>query len=172
MQTVPALGLGRYEFDGLQWWYVGAGRRWKAEIKTCPCGREFPSRQHNGARVQRFCSPTCGQTLGKPADRLRNQQGENNPSWTGGKHISFYGYVMVNAPGHPSRIGKRGQYVAEHILIMESTLGRYLLPGENVHHKNGRRDDNRPENLELWTRKQPPGQRINDQPHCATCTCI
>jgi hypothetical protein len=46
---------------------------------------------------------------------------------------------------------------------MEQKLGRSLLPHENVHHINGNRLDNRVENLELWSTKQPPGQRIEDK---------
>lgn len=70
------------------------------------------------------------------------------------------GYVMVLAKGHP-RGGRRGA-VLEHILVMESKIGRSLFKGETVHHKNGIRDDNHPDNLELWAKVHPAGQRVTD----------
>jgi hypothetical protein len=67
---------------------------------------------------------------------------------------------MVHLPEHP-RARTHG-YVFEHILIMEEMLGRPLENDENVHHRNGVREDNRPENLELWVRPQPSGIRVED----------
>jgi hypothetical protein len=65
------------------------------------------------------------------------------------KRIDNNGYVLVYCP---QKTGKKlGQYVLEHRLIMEQKIGRYLKPGEIVHHKNGIKTDNRPNNLQLFS---------------------
>lgn len=93
---------------------------------------------------------------------IRARRGAKHPNWTGGRYVHQDGYIRTHAPGHPAAIGSRAIYVLEHRLVMEQKLGRQLRPDEYVHHINGVRDDNRPENLELWVRMQPAGQRPED----------
>lgn len=81
---------------------------------------------------------------------------------TQSKCINAHGYVLVYHPEHPSLKGTRATQVLEHRLVMEDKLGRYLEPHESVHHVNGVRHDNRVENLELWSRAHPAGQRVSD----------
>ncbi len=78
------------------------------------------------------------------------------------KRIEQAGYVFVKSPKHPRANPHTGR-VREHILVMEAKLKRCLLPGEEVHHKNGIRSDNRTRNLELWTKSHPAGSRVKDQ---------
>lgn len=113
------------------------------------CGTVFRPRPNNAGR---FCSRAC---------TYAGQKGARGPNWNGGRHTTRGGYIRVQKSDHPAAFG-RGGYVLEHRLVMEEMLGRFLLPYENVHHKNGKKDDNRPENLELWVRTQPKGQRAQD----------
>lgn len=130
--------------------------------KVCrKCGVSFPV--YRGFAVD-YCSQECrGVTI---AER---QVGAKNSMWKGGQIVTQHsggGYIKQLAQDHPN--ADPGGYVMQHRLVMEKVIGRYLLPTERVHHKNGDRQDNRPENLELWTgvgtsKKDPHGVRVVDK---------
>lgn len=110
-----------------------------------------------------LCS--CGQRKTKRAKvcaacNMQAQRGGMHNCWKGGRVQLKDGYVRAWAPSHPRAVNAR--YVLEHILVMEGVLGRYLHPDERVHHRNKVRDDNRPENLELWSVGHPCGARVED----------
>ena len=77
--------------------------------------------------------------------------------WSKGSLTHGYRKLFRTLPS-----GKKEQ-ILEHRLIMQEHVGRELLPEETVHHINGVRDDNRLENLELWSKSHPYGQRVEDK---------
>lgn len=101
------------------------------------------------------CSGHYGQVhRGEELRPLRSMR----PRGSGSK--TSKGYILMYRPEHPH--ADMAGRVPHHRLVMEEYLGRYLRENENVHHKNGVRDDNRLENLELWVVSQPSGQRPQD----------
>lgn len=80
----------------------------------------------------------------------------------GGGYI-HKGYRYVPVPTDQRQLSNGRSMLPEHRLVMARRLGRALFPDESVHHINGERLDNRLGNLELWSRWQPAGQRVDDK---------
>jgi hypothetical protein len=74
--------------------------------------------------------------------------------------ITRDGYRILYHRDHPNATANG--CILEHIFVMSKKLGRPITKGETIHHKNGNRADNRPENLELWASRHPRGQRVTD----------
>lgn len=149
----------------------GLIRRTRIERKCKRCGKSFWVSQSAAKRSPAiYCSRKCWyqsldgrkfyERLKKtnserriPAEEKERRRGifsgEKNPTWKGGRIKDFHGYVFIYCPDHPHANNKN--YVREHRLVMEKDLGRFLLPSEVVHHFNGIVDDNRRENLMLFT---------------------
>lgn len=147
--------------------------RTRAILDVCRFCKEpyltIPARRQRGNAQGQYCSRTCGS---RASGGNRGLRGENSPHWKGGRRQSGQGYVEVYSPDHPSVQGTKRMYVREHRLVMEQKLGRLLERWEEVHHINGIRNDNRPENLELWVHSQPAGVRMEQAiKHCPSCMC-
>ncbi|MBU2249764.1 MAG: HNH endonuclease [Gammaproteobacteria bacterium] len=98
----------------------------------------------------------CASCAGKESAKIRIHSGDKHWHWKGGRQITKLGYVEVKLlPDSPyySMAGKDG-YIYEHRLIMAQHLGRCLEKGEEVHHANGIKHDNRFENFELNSKSE------------------
>jgi hypothetical protein len=111
------------------------------------CGKvieKFPSQVKQSEN--HFCSHECSS---------RWHSGENHPHWVGGTSINDEGYVY--------KWNGKSRGCLEHREVFEKHLGRPLTNEESVHHRNGDRADNRLENLELWDKTHPSGQRVEEK---------
>jgi hypothetical protein len=125
------------------------------------CGQALSGQQP--PRV-RFCSHSCAAKARTDNTRFERATGEISPAG--------HGYLKIKVGR--SRVGaNKFGWMPHHRFVIEEHLNRTLEPHERVHHKNGDRADNRPENLELWKvkRKDPAGVRAADY-HCAGCQCF
>jgi hypothetical protein len=104
------------------------------------CGGKEGGKANKGIRR----SPTTEFKKGHPQGK-----GKDNPAWKGGKTIDANGYVLVKVPDHP--FANHQGYIFEHRLIMEKMIGRHLDLEEVIHHINNIPDDNREENLRLFS---------------------
>jgi len=129
-----ASGIGVYCSRACQ----TAGQTKEKVVKQCPaCGKEIKVRPSYVWRV--YCSKECkarGQ-VARPLDRDHNGRPVR---------LDKAGYVMLWDPDHP---GAFHGWVYEHRIVAEQTIGRHLDREEHVHHVNGVKDDNRPENLQI-----------------------
>ena len=123
-------------------------------LKQCSCGNSFkvfPYRIKTG----KFCSVSCGLRQRKGIPTGRSRKGEVHKRWKGGRVRATHGYIILRMPEHPKN---QNGYVLEHRFVMEKKLGRQLTFNEMVHHKNGVKDDNRPENLQVVLRTTHKGE--------------
>ena len=125
-----------------------------AQIEQIRYWIEVELRTHKWVGEQIGCanqnvSKIC-KRYGITTQRCGARSAEGHKNWKGGRSYDKHGYVYAYCKDHPRARKPRCTMVFEHILVMEKSLGRYLLPNEVVHHINGIHDDNRIENLELF----------------------
>lgn len=115
-------------------------RRWAGEgVSLSEIARRIGTNHH---RVSDFVRLHGIQIVRRP------QAGSNNPAWSGGRVVDKCGYHLLHMPDHPD--ANSHGYVREHRLVMERKLGRRLTADEVVHHQDGDKSNNHPDNLELF----------------------
>jgi Zn-finger nucleic acid-binding protein len=115
-------------------------RSYRFAIFKCPiCDSEVERIRRDGIEAE-TCSRQC---------RSFKLKGKHRGPYK--KKIVNKKYVYIYAPEHPHAIGTKKLYVAEHRLVMEKHIGRYLTKDEIVHHINEDTRDNKIENLQIMT---------------------
>lgn len=128
-------------------------------ICQCDCGNIVKVRKDALTNKTRM---SCGCFQKEKAGEIcKARVGELSTRWNGGRTINSNGYVEIYKPDHPAA-HFHSSHVLEHRLVMEQSLGRFLYKDETVHHKNGIKDDNRIENLQLMCGFHPQGQKTVD----------
>ncbi len=112
------------------------------EVACVSCGA---TRQVKDSSAYSAKKARCGAC--RYAEQAKRMSGKNNPAWKGGRYIDSDGYVMVYMPEHHR--ARQSGHVCEHILVAEQTVGHPVTSEYHVHHINGVKGDNRPENLEV-----------------------
>lgn len=105
-------------------------------------------------------------TIRKYIKRFSKMRSKSQQQYKGKKWKNKEGYLVVHVKENQRHLIPNSSdrlTMLEHRLIMSKYLNRALLRHEHVHHKNGKRDDNRIKNLELWSTHQPSGQKIKDK---------
>lgn len=145
------------------YWRKSTGRplspiKKRSEVTACSvdqCNRESVARGVCDPHYKKLMK--YGDPLASPPRKKRVTARGSGP---GKRRRTEQGYIIMHWPEHPN--ARKDGKVSEHTVVMVEFLGRPLERFENVHHRNGIRDDNRLENLELWTKVQPPGRRVRD----------
>lgn len=138
-------------------------KKWAKLFCSKPCASKF----HHKIEAKKLKEdPTRREARNKRNRdyyRKKNNLDLNAPLLHRKKGTGSYkdGYKVIHKTGHPNSIGRGA--IFEHVFIMSNHLGRPLTKGETVHHKNGVRDDNHIENLELWSNRHGKGQRVEDK---------
>ncbi|HEV3223861.1 MAG TPA: HNH endonuclease [Puia sp.] len=136
----------------------------KRVMQNCViCGKSYNPR--GVIANSKTCSHICAGKL-----HSKNTMGARHNLWNGGRVKTRQGYIRIwISEDHQlaSMKPKGSNHILEHRLVMAEILGRPLFDWETVHHKNGKKDDNRKENLELRTGHHGQGATH----HCQTCTC-
>lgn len=116
---------------------------------------------HKSSKLQliSFNCDFCGKSFSSTKNRKYCSQSCTSKSIN--KNTQPIGHIRLAMNGYEETKTQDG-WRLNHRVIMENFLGRKLSERENVHHKNGIKNDNRIENLELWVRPQAIGQRVED----------